>query len=206
MAQERFEKTSAKRALDLYRSFILNESLKDKIANSNRTLVILTIISYFGDCTKTKLKKAIPVASFDATIDELISLGYITKRREGMEVHYSIGHSDDFSRETSEVSDETCFLFANTLMNISTYIKTYKITSWNIFSFMLEIAWKMEGSSVHLDEKSIESIKGLYANKMSTRKQLERMGIIKNIHPDSSGRSSGSDFRVNKEAYIIEVK
>ena len=56
MAQERFEKTSAKRALDLYRSFILNESLKDKIANSNRTLVILTIISYFGDCTKTKLK------------------------------------------------------------------------------------------------------------------------------------------------------
>ena len=33
MAQERFEKTSAKRALDLYRSFILNESLKDKIAD-----------------------------------------------------------------------------------------------------------------------------------------------------------------------------
>lgn len=206
MAQERFEKASAKRAFDLYRSFIMHEDLKNKIANSNRTLVILAIIAYFGSCTKTKLKKAIPVASFDATIDELIGLGYITKKREGIEVRYYIGHSSDFSREVSEVSDETYFLFANTLMNISTYIKTYKITSWNIFSFMLEIAWKMEGNKVRLDEKSIESVQGLYAHKMNTRKQLERMGIIKNIHLDVPGRSACSDFRVNKEAYIIEVK
>ena len=82
MAQERFEKTSAKRALDLYRSFILDESLKDKIANSNRTLVILTIISYFGDCTKTKLKKAIPVASFDTELDVIADTVAMSKPHE----------------------------------------------------------------------------------------------------------------------------
>ena len=74
MSQERYEKTSAKRALDLYRSFVLHEDLKGKIGNNNRTLIVLSIIAYFGDCTKTRLKKAIPVPSFDLVINELIKL------------------------------------------------------------------------------------------------------------------------------------
>lgn len=205
--QERFEKQAAIRAMRLFKSFIRHSDLKEKINGSNRTLVILAVLAYFGDCSKTKLYKAIPVSSMDAAIEELISLGYINKKKDGKEVRYMIAEHPDFVAENIEYSYESAFLFANALMNINLWFKNYRITSWNTITLMLEVALKYEFTkgTVELTDKTIDSIVGNLANVLSTRKAIERMGVIKCTHV-RSGRSVGSEFKVNRRAYIIEAK
>ena len=206
MAQERFEIAAAERAVNLYKSFLTHPELKKKIGNSNRTLVVLSIISYFGTCYKAKLQKAVPVAGLDILLNELLTLGYIKKKKDGKSVMYLIEHHPDFTRANVTLTREQYFLFANVLMNVSTYIRAYKMTSWNVFSFMLEIATKFDGEKVNLSEKSIESIHGFYANKINTRKQLETMGIIKSLSTKRTGPHFTGNYSVNKEAFIIGIK
>lgn len=206
--QERFDKQNSIRAIRLFKSFLENLDLKEKISNSNKNLVLLTVIAYFKECTKTKLKRIIPITSLDISLDELIKAGYIKKTRDGREVTFTLVDSEDFTKAEFNYDFNVAYLFANTIMNIFLYIKKYEISSWNTIAFMLEIAMKSnfnKGGLVHLAEENIQSILGCSSNKTNLRKTLEKMGIIKGALI-KKGRSYGGDFKVNKNAFIFTCK
>lgn len=205
--QERFDKASAIKAIVLFKSFIENSDLKEKINNSNRELIALTTVAYLGSCYKARIERAIPVMGINLALEDLISKGYVTKTREGREVRYTIADHEDFKRATFKYDQNTAYLFANVLMNVTTYIKKYDIKSWNILAMMLEIALKhdFETSTVKLDENDITSITGCSSNKMNTRANMERMGIIMGTEK-KGGRTYGGTFKVNQKAFIFQVR
>lgn len=204
--QEKFIKSCAATAANIFNSFITNSELKSTINNSNKTLIVLTMMAYLGECSKTKLKKAIPVLNLDTCIDELVALNLISKTREGKEVFLKYKGGSD---STKPYSEDTLYLFANTLLNISLYIKKYDISSWNLLAFMLEMAlnatYVKQRSLIHLDEETILSVSGSSSNKLMARKKLENMGVIKPAD-FTKKRSYGGDFVLNRRAFIIEVK
>lgn len=204
--QEKFGVMAASRAAAVFKKFLDNPEKKEEINSSNKTLIILTTLAYFGECSKTKMKRAIPVSSLDASLEELVKLGYITRHKDGKEVYYKYIVPYGFNPNKQQFNDNTLYLFANALMNMSTYIKQYNITAWNILALMLEAALKctFEGKSVNLTESNIKSIAGAANNKLLVRKNLERMGVIKAANMKE--RAYGGDYLLNKKAYIIEIK
>ena len=104
-------------------------------------------------------------------------------------------------------SKDTLYVFANCLMNMDMYIGKYGIKSWNMLALMIEAALKSAHTTQYVDlsQNSILSIPGYPANKMSCRKSLEEIGVIK---PRIAGGKSinGGMFTLNKHAYVMEKK
>lgn len=205
--QERFEKGSAIRAIRLYKSFIENPDLKAEIKNSNKTLVILSVISYLNGAYLTKLKKIIPVAGIDLTLREYERKGLLVRHKQGRDVRYEIADNEMFVASDYEYKHEQAFVFVNTLMNIDTYIRQFKIASWNTLALMLEAAlnYDVEKETTRLDEKSIKSILGCPQNKMNARALIEQMGVIRSTNK-KNGRSYGGEFKLNQRAFIFSAK
>lgn len=204
--QEKFRSTAAMRAALVFKKIINDDIKKAELNNSNKALIMLTTIAYFGECSATKLKRALPV-QLTPTIDELVNLGYVTKRREGKEVTYKYKDKLTLNYNSKEFNESTLYLFANALMNISTYFSKFDVRSWNVLALMLETALKekFDNNPVDITEGTIKSVIGNTANKLLARKTLENLGVIRSTEY-RGGRAFGGQYKLNKEAYIIEVK
>lgn len=205
--QDRYNETRAIKAIKVFKTAIASDNIKRKLGNSNKNLVTLALLAYFGKCSNVKLSKALPSTNTATAIKELEAAGYLTKGREGRDVYYNFVDHSDFNNTTFKYNKYSPYLFANALLNVSTYIKEYNIRSWNVLALMLEIALKCDfekDATVNLSDTSIQTIAGGFSNRMNLRKTFEKMGVIKNVRYGRGNHAIGSDFKVNKAAYIFQ--
>ena len=201
--QESFNKMSALRAAQTFKRVIAYP--KKETFKSNKTVVLYTMISYFGECSNTKLKKVLPSATWGTSLEILLNKGYVTKRRDGREVYYKYSSSFGMKADgTSQFDENVLYLFANCLMNMDIYIKKYNINSWNMLAFMLEVALNQNFTTgiVKVTDKNMCAITGKTNNKLNARKLLEKAGVISPVTVQG-GRSINGEFVLNKNAYIM---
>lgn len=211
--QERFNLEQAVVAARFFDHMISNKDSKELyLNNSNKCLLFATAIAYYGECSSTKLKRTFPVINIKDATKILVDNNIITETPTGKYGEYMYKYVGDevvdYKNPDSynKTMTNMLYLFANCLLNMDVYIKTYKMGSWNVLALMLETTLKVSYTTefITLGKNDIMSVTGNTSNKLSTRKLLHEYGVLRPNFSDDGERVADGKYMLNRRAYVIE--
>lgn len=197
--KEVYSERGAIRALKFFQDTLEKRFATDNTyLPNNRALVFGCVIAYKGECSFNYLKRTFPVAklTLENTLDMLIKEGLVQEVKE--DKYYRWNGPEGVKSEIN-ITTDSLYLFANALMNVTDYVGTYKVASWNIITMIIETTLYTERSTPAIKYGSAEMRAVTNPNRIAYRKQMENWGFIK-----PTGKRS--QYRLNKYAYLLGTK
>lgn len=204
--QEKYDIQGAKYSLGAFQYIVNSDKCPHTVRKSTKAMLFLMVIAYKQSCSNYFLRKCFPVSNINDALSILENANLIKRERNSgkMVTFYITDEIKKVLMDEYEMyewgkkpSKYNLYLFANALLNIPRYINEYKILSWNMLLSMVEITLSINNGCANVSIDNMTGIRGEYASKNVTRKQLIEAGVIKRISHKSPM------YKVNQEAYLL---